>query len=55
MKDQDGLAATFQELQASAPSSTAGLNIVMAFSMIGELATTLAPLPIASGLTSSVC
>jgi len=55
VRDPDGLAATFQELQASAPSSTAGLNIVMAFSMIGDLATTLAPLPIASGLTSSVC
>ena len=36
MKDQDGLAATFQELQASAPSSIAGLNLVMAYSMIGD-------------------
>jgi hypothetical protein len=33
VRDPDGLAATFQELQASAPSSIAGLNIVMAFSM----------------------
>ena len=32
MKDQDGRAATFQELQASAPSSIAGLNLVMAYS-----------------------
>ena len=31
VKDKDGLAATFQELQASAPSSIAGLNIVMAY------------------------
>ena len=55
VRDPDGLAATFQELQASAPRSIAGLNIVMAYSMIGDLATTLAPLPIASRLTSSVC
>jgi hypothetical protein len=36
VKDQDGIAPTFQELQASAPSSSAGLNIVMAYSMIGD-------------------
>ena len=36
VRDQDGLAATFQELQASAPSSIAGLNVVMAYSMIGD-------------------
>eukprot|EP00435_Cladocopium_sp_Y103_P075165 s9_g54.t1 len=37
VRDQDGLAATFQELQASAPSSIAGLNVVMAYSMIGKM------------------
>lgn len=36
VRDQDGLAATFQELHASAPSSIAGLNVVMAYSMIGS-------------------
>jgi hypothetical protein len=47
VKDKDGLAATFQELQASAPSSIAGLNIVMAY--------ILAPLLITVGRASSVC
>ena len=34
VRDQDGLAATFQGLQSSAPSSIAGVNVVMAYSMI---------------------